>query len=37
VRKRFPVIAFEQGQLGGDKPQMIQRICVRRGRPGLLP
>lgn len=33
--KRFTVIAFEQGEISG--PQVIQRICVRRGRPLKLP
>jgi SAM-dependent methyltransferase len=37
VGKRFTVIAFEQGEVAGDAPQVIQRICVRRGRPSLLP
>ena len=37
VRNRFPVIAFEQGEIAGDVPQVIQRICVRRGRPDQLP
>lgn len=37
VGKRFTVVAFEQGTIDGDKPQVIQRICVRRGRPTLLP
>lgn len=35
VRNRFTVIAFEQGEIPG--PQVIQRICVSRGRPGMLP
>jgi len=35
VGKRFTVVAFEQGEIPG--PQVIQRICVRRGRPTLLP
>lgn len=39
VGKRFTVIAFEQGEItaadGGT--QVIQRICVRRGRPVRLP
>ena len=35
VGKRFTVIAFEQGEIAG--PQVIQRICVRRGRPVTLP
>ena len=37
VRNRFTVLAFEQGESGGDSPQVIQRICVRRGRPLRLP
>lgn len=37
VRNRFPVIAFEQGEIAGAVPQVIQRICVRRGRPDKLP
>ncbi|WP_284155476.1 class I SAM-dependent methyltransferase [Sulfuricystis multivorans] len=39
VGKRFTVIAFEQGEVLGavGDPQVIQRICVRRGRPVRLP
>jgi SAM-dependent methyltransferase len=37
VGKRFTVVAFEQGEIAGEKPQVLQRICVRRGRPGKLP
>lgn len=41
VRNRFTVLAFEQGEsvgkTGGDKPQVMQRIVVRRGRPVRLP
>ena len=37
VRNRFTVIAFEQGEVAGDPPQVIQRICVRRGRPLSIP
>jgi SAM-dependent methyltransferase len=37
VGKRFSVVAFEQGEIAGDSPQVIQRICVRRGRPQQLP
>ena len=37
VRNRFAVIAFEQGEIAGDPAQVIQRICVRRGRPVTLP
>lgn len=41
VRNRFTVLAFEQGEFPpkqeGDKPQMMQRLCVRRGRPVPLP
>lgn len=35
VGKRFTVVAFEQGEIPGQ--QVIQRICVRRGRPDKLP
>ncbi|MDP1652337.1 MAG: class I SAM-dependent methyltransferase [Rhodocyclaceae bacterium] len=35
VRNRFTVIAFEQGEIAG--PQVVQRICIRRGRPITLP
>jgi len=41
MHKRFTVLAFEQGEtagkMSGDKPQVMQRICVRRGRPVRLP
>lgn len=39
VGKRFTVVAFEQGEINGTDggQQVIQRICVRRGRPALLP
>ena len=37
MHKRFTVIAFEQGEISGAVPQVIQRICVRRGRPDKLP
>lgn len=37
VGKRFAVVAFEQGEIAGEPPQVIQRICVRRGRPTALP
>jgi SAM-dependent methyltransferase len=37
IGKRFTVVAFEQGEIDGEKPQVMQRICVRRGRPGPLP
>lgn len=38
MHKRFTVIAFEQGEvLEGGRPQVIQRICVRRGMPVRLP
>jgi SAM-dependent methyltransferase len=37
VGKRFTVVAFEQGEVAGDPPQVLQRICVRRGRPDKLP
>jgi len=35
VRGRLTVVAFEQGEIPGQ--QVIQRICVRRGRPVSLP
>lgn len=35
VGKRFTVVAFEQGEI--PEQQVIQRICVRRGRPASLP
>lgn len=35
VGKRFTVIAFEQGEIAWQ--QVVQRICVRRGRPVSLP
>lgn len=41
VRNRYTVVAFEQGESGdqttGEPPQVIQRICARRGRPQRLP
>ena len=37
MHKRFTVIAFEQGEIAGEKPSVIQRICVRRGRALALP
>jgi SAM-dependent methyltransferase len=41
MHKRFTVLAFEQGEtvgkMSGEKPQVMQRICVRRGRPVALP
>jgi SAM-dependent methyltransferase len=37
VRNRFTVVAFEQGEFAGEKPQVMQRICVVRGRPPKLP
>jgi SAM-dependent methyltransferase len=41
MHKRFTVIAFEQGEtvgkMSGEKPVVIQRICVRRGRAISLP
>lgn len=37
MHKRFTVLAFEQGEFAGEKPQVMQRICVRRGRPVRLP
>ncbi len=37
MHKRFTVVAFEQGEVAGEMPQVMQRICVRRGRPLSLP
>jgi SAM-dependent methyltransferase len=37
VGKRFTIVAFEQGEVAGEKPQVMQRLCVRRGRPDKLP
>jgi SAM-dependent methyltransferase len=39
VGKRFTVVAFEQGETVEKNAgrQVIQRICVRRGRPTMLP
>ena len=37
MRKRFTVIAFEQGEVDSLRPAVIQRICARRGRPVKLP
>lgn len=37
MHKRFTVLAFEQGEFAGEKPQVLQRICVRRGRPIRMP
>jgi len=39
MHKRFTVIAFEQGESPGasGQPQVMQRICVRRGPPISLP
>lgn len=37
VRKRFNVVAFEQGIVDQPRPAAIQRICVRRGVDFSLP
>jgi len=37
VRKRFTVIAFEQGEVGLPRPAVVQRICVGRGSSFSLP
>ena len=37
VRNRYTVMAFEQGELEGATTQVVQRICIRRGRPIRLP
>jgi SAM-dependent methyltransferase len=31
------IVAFEQGEIALPRPAMIQRLCARRGPPGLLP
>lgn len=31
------VVAFEQGEVGGTRPAMIQRLCARNGPPSPLP
>jgi SAM-dependent methyltransferase len=35
--KRFTVVAFEQGEVAGPRPAVVQRICVRRGAVFNLP
>lgn len=37
VRKRFAVVAFEQGEVEYPRPAVVQRICVRRGEGSALP
>lgn len=37
VRRRFTVIAFEQGEVNEPHPAVVQRICVGRGRAFSLP
>lgn len=37
VRRRFTVIAFEQGEVASPRPAMMQRICVGRGTGFSLP
>lgn len=37
VRRRFTVVAFEQGEVATPRPAVIQRICVRRGDRFILP
>jgi SAM-dependent methyltransferase len=37
VRKRFTVIAFEQGEVGEPRPAVVQRICAGRGSGFRLP
>ncbi len=37
VRKRFTVIAFEQGEVASPRAAVVQRICVGRGRAFRLP
>ncbi len=37
VRKRFSVVAFEQGEVESPRPAVVQRICVVRGNRFRLP
>jgi len=40
VHPRFTVVAFEQGEVMASEdgePAVLQRLCLRRGRPGPLP
>lgn len=37
VRKRFTVVAFEQGEVEAPRPAAVQRICARRGNHFRLP
>ena len=37
VRRRFTVIAFEQGEVAEPRAAVVQRICVGRGRSFRLP
>ena len=37
MRKRFTIMAFEQGEVDSPRPAVVQRICARRGRPVKLP
>jgi len=37
VRKRYTVVAFEQGEVETPRPAVIQRICIRRGERFRLP
>jgi SAM-dependent methyltransferase len=37
VRKRFAVVAYEQGEVESPRPAVIQRICVHRGSRFRLP
>ena len=37
VRKRFTVIAFEQGEVETPRAAVVQRICIGRGRAFRLP
>lgn len=37
VRNHLEIIAFEQGELGGAHPAVVQRLCAVRGGPLRLP
>ncbi len=37
VRNRLTVVAFEQGQVGGEVPAVLQRLCAQRGGALRLP
>jgi SAM-dependent methyltransferase len=37
IGKRFGIVAFEQGETGGERPAVVQRVCAVRGRDFSLP